>query len=191
MLRWRGKDRVKPLEGAERPVGGWPLPGAQQRVLLAGIGARWSGDAAWGLVLRDRLAELAWPSEVRLAELGTGVLSLAQALADATTPYQRLVLFAAVARGGALGSLRRYCWRPVDPPGGAGGPTTAFDGRALDGMLAAARRLELLPAEVVLFEVEPVTLQGARLSARVEALVPGVLEGARREALGAGRARAA
>ena len=157
------------------------------RVLIGGVGYRWLRDASFGLVATDELARQAWPPGVEVADLGYGALYVAQDLGDASPPYDRLILLAAVERGRAPGRVFRERWSgaPFDPDdlqarireAGAG----VID---LDHLLAIAHYFGALPDDVVLVEVEPVeTSGGEALSPAGAALLPEVLELARREAL--------
>lgn len=151
---------------------------AGERVLVGGVGYRWMGDASFGPVVCDRLAELPRAPGVDAADLGYGALYVVQDLADARPPYDRLVLVAGIPRGRPPGTLERRRWRPapcaVDEvqervrEAGAG----VVD---LDHLLVVGQHFGALPPEVVLYELEPVTLEGERLSAEAEALVPELL----------------
>lgn len=132
-------------------------------VLVGGVGYRWAGDASFGLEASDRLARRSWPAGVTVEDLGYGALYVAQDLADADPPLARLILLAGVERGRPAGTLERIVWhpRPLDPQelqarifeAGAG----VVD---VDHLLAIAQHFEALPPEVVLYELEPVCLDG-------------------------------
>lgn len=161
---------------------------AGERVLVGGVGYRWMGDASFGPVVADRLAELPRAPGVDVEDLGYGAHFVVQDLEAAEPPYDRLVLVAGVQRGRAPGTLRRTPWRPAPcaaeevqermREAGAG----VVD---LDHLLAIGHHFAALPPEVVLYELEPVTLQGELLSPRAAAalgeLLP-VLAGGGREA---------
>jgi hydrogenase maturation protease len=160
------------------------------RLLIAGVGDRWRGDASFGPLVCERLAGCSWPPEVRFVELGEGPLSLAQALAAAAPPYDRLLLLAGVPRGRPLATLRRYRWRPAaaaNPGGGRWSREPGAQGlHPLELQLSGALGLGVLPPEAVVFELEPVTLVGEDLSRQAAAAVPGLLEVVRREVLAGG-----
>jgi hydrogenase maturation protease len=155
------------------------------RVLIGGVGYRWMGDASFGLVASDELARLAWPPGVEVADLGYGALYVAQDLADARPPYERLVLLAGVERGRVPGRLYRSRWQRPLPDGeeiqarireaGAG----VID---LDHLLVIAQYLDALPDDVLVVELEPLdTACGEALSPPVAALLPELIELVRRE----------
>jgi hydrogenase maturation protease len=157
------------------------------RVLIGGVGYRWQGDASFGLVASDALAQQSWPSHVQVADLGYGALYVAQDLADADPPYARLVLLAGVARGRRPGELYPRRWQgPLPGPeevqarvreAGAG----VLD---LDHLLVIAGYFGALPADVVTLELEPVDVEGGEeLSPAAAARLPQALEQARRAAL--------
>ena len=161
------------------------------RVLIGGVGYRWLRDASFGLVASDELARLEWPPGIEVADLGYGALYVAQDLADAQPPYQRVILLAGVARGRTPGRIYRYQWEGALPDAeeiqarvreaGAG----VID---LDHLLVIAQHFGALPDDVVAIEVEPVDATGGdELSPAVADLLPQVIELVRREALAPSR----
>jgi hydrogenase maturation protease len=155
------------------------------RVLIGGVGERWMGDASFGLLAADRLASLPSSSGVQVADLGYSALFVAQDLPAATRAYCRLILVAGVARGRALGTLRRYRWHP------APATSTEIEERireagagavSLDHLLSIGHHFGVLPPEVVVFELEPVTMTGEALSAQGAAVLEGLVEVLHREA---------
>lgn len=171
---------------------GIQLPGSTQpRVLIGGVGYRWQSDASVGLVATDELTRLNWPPEIEVSDLGYGAIYVAQDLADAQPPYDRVILLAGTARDRESARLYRFEWdgRLPDPEeiqarigeAGAG----VID---LDHLLIIAQYFEALPDDVVVFEVEPVeSFGGEALSPAVSALLPDLLEWVRREALAPNR----
>jgi hydrogenase maturation protease len=155
-------------------------------VLIGGVGYRWQGDGSFGLVASDQLARQTWPEGITVEDLGYGAIYVAQDLADARPPYQRLVLLAGVARGREPGQLYAYDWQPSSPSedelqarireAGAG----VID---LDHLLAIASFFGALPAEVLVVELEPASLAGEHLSAQASACLPRALGMARQAAL--------
>ena len=159
------------------------------RVLIGGIGYRWTGDASIGLIASDALAGLEWPPGTEVADLGYGAIYASQDLADAQPPYGRVILLGGVTRGREPGRIYRYRWDGALPDAeeiqarvyeaGAG----VID---LDHLLVIAGYFGALPDDVVIVEVEPVDVGGGdRLSQEAADLLPQVLELARREALAA------
>jgi len=156
------------------------------RVLIGGVGYRWFGDASFGLVATDQLAGLEWPSGVEVADLGYGAIYVAQDLAAAQPPYERLILLCGMVRGREPGQMYHYRWTGSAVDGeeiqarireaGAG----VID---LDHLLVIAQHFSALPDDVVVVEVEPVeTTTGEKLSAQVAGLLPQVIEFVRHQA---------
>jgi hydrogenase maturation protease len=150
------------------------------RVLIGGVGHRWQQDASFGLVVGDELAQVMLPAGVDVADLGYGALYVAQDLAAAQPPYDRLVLVAGMPRGRPPG--RVYCrpWSEEEHPGdeiqarireaGAG----VID---LDHLLVIGQHLGALPPHVLLVELEPVDATwGAVLTPVAQGLVPDVVD---------------
>lgn len=119
------------------------------RTLVAGFGNVLRGDDGVGVEVVRRLEAAGWGAVngVRLVEIGTGGVQLAQELLD---PFDRLVIVDAMARGGPPG--RVYAVR-VDhvPPADIVDPHTAVPARAL----AMAAALRALPSEVFIVGCEP------------------------------------
>ena len=185
----RGSWAVERLHHCSSPRSSLVAP--RPRVLIGGVGYRWLRDASFGLVAGDELARLEWPPGVEVADLGYGALYVAQDLADARPPYERLILLAGVARGREPGRLYRYRWAGVAPDheelqarireAGAG----VID---LDHLLVIAQYFGALPDDVVLLELEPVDATGGDgLSPEAAHRLPEAIALARREALAPAR----
>jgi hydrogenase maturation protease len=148
------------------------------RTLVGGLGYRWQGDGSFGLTVTDALAQLPLGPAVVIADLGYGAIYAAQDIAAAAP--ERLILIAAVERGEAPGTIRRYRYdRPLPPDdeilarvreAGAG----VID---LDHLLVIAQQMQMLPAEVVVIEVEPLdTTTATELTPLLQARVDEVVE---------------
>jgi len=157
------------------------------RVMIGGVGYRWFGDASFGLVATDQLAGLEWPSGVEVADLGYGAIYVAQDLAAAHPPYQRLILLCGMARGREPGQMYHYRWT------GAAVDSEEIQARIreagagvidLDHLLVIAQHFGALPDDVVVVEVEPVEMTtGDELSTRIASLLPQVIEFVRHQAV--------
>jgi hydrogenase maturation protease len=157
------------------------------RVLIGGVGYRWQRDASFGLIVSDALEKLDWPAHVQVADLGYGALYVAQDLADAQPPYQRLVLVAGISRGRVPGQLYAGRWHGVLPD------TDEIQARVreagagvvdLDHLLIIAHYFGALPPEVVTLEFEPVDVAGGDgLSPAATAALPRAIDQARAAAL--------
>jgi hydrogenase maturation protease len=140
-----------------------------KRTLIAGFGNVLRGDDGFGVEVIRRLEEDAWPEHVRVVEIGTAGLRLAQEL---LSPYDHLIVVDAMTRGGAPGSL--YMLRVEDVA-----PATYVDLHAAipSRALAIAKALGGLPADVHLIGCEPLDVDelGAPLSLAVrDAIDPAV-----------------
>jgi hydrogenase maturation protease len=157
------------------------------RVLIGGVGYRWQRDASFGLVASDELSRLDWPSGIEVADLGYGAIYVAQDLADARPPYDRVILLTGMARGRTPGQIYRTRWESSAPDpedlvarireAGAG----VIDP---DHLLVIAQHFGALPDDVVVIELEPVDVTGGEnLSPEAADRLQEVIELARREAL--------
>ncbi len=156
------------------------------RVLIGGVGYRWQRDASFGLVASDELSRLDWPPGIEVADLGYGAIYVAQDLADARPPYDRVILVTGMARGRTPGQIYRTRWESSAPDpedvvarireAGAG----VIDP---DHLLVIAQHFGALPDDVVVIELEPVDVTGGEdLSPEAARHLQEVIELARREA---------
>lgn len=121
------------------------------RTLIAGFGNVLRGDDGFGVAVLRRLAERGIASEaVQLLDVGTGGIRLAQEL---LTPFDRLIIIDAAARGGAPGSVYTLAIDDVRPTREID-MHTAVPSRALE----VARALGPLPREIFLVGCEPASV---------------------------------
>lgn len=152
--------------------------GAPPRVLIGGVGYHWQGDLSFGAVAAEELGKLEWPPGVSVADLGYGAIFVAQDLADASPPWERLVLIGAAVRNRAPGLYRVLPDLAARAPdelqarireAGAG----VID---LDHLIAIAGHFAALPEEVVVIELEPTGLiYGAHLSPLAAEALPAAI----------------
>jgi len=120
---------------------------APLRTLVAGFGNELRADDGFGVaVIRQLQARGPIPS-VDVIEIGTAGIRLAQEL---LTPYDRLVIVDAMARGGAPGTVYVVAVDAVEPPG-----AVDMHLAAPAHALAAAKALGALPREVFIVGCEP------------------------------------
>lgn len=155
------------------------------RVLVGGVGYRFQSDLSFGLHVSDALhAER--PPGLEVMDLGYGAIFVAQDLAAADPPYDRVVLVSAAIRGrrpGLYEPLAGAMEEPVERiqervrEAGAG----VID---LDHLLVIGAHFRAFPPDLRLVEVEPVeTGPGERLSPFAERLLPRAIAAARGAAL--------
>lgn len=131
------------------------------RVLVGGVGYRNLRDHSFGIALVDALSAQTWPAGVEVEDISYNPIAVVQRLQD-QTPDERfdlVVIGGALPRPGRLpGTLSIYRWDRVLPA-----PeqihqaiTEAVTGIiALDNTLVIARHFDVLPATVVVVEIEP------------------------------------
>ncbi len=144
------------------------------RTLVAGFGNVLRGDDGFGVEVVRRLREHEPMAGVDLMEVGTAGIRLAQEL---LTPYDRLVIVDAMARGGVAGTVYVQSVEAVEPTGDVD-VHLAVPARAL----AVAQALGALPREVFIVGCEPAEVDelALELTPAVEAAVPAALEHVRR-----------
>ena len=132
-----------------------------RRTLVAGFGNVLRGDDGFGVEVIRRLEADPWPPHVRVVEIGTGGIRLAQEL---LSPYDHLIVVDAMTRGGAPGSL--YTLRVDDV---AAATDVDLHAAIPSKALAIAKALGGLPADVHLVGCEPADVDelGAPLSPAV------------------------
>jgi hydrogenase maturation protease len=160
-----------------------------RRTLIGGVGYRWQRDASFGLVATDEMMLQQWPAGIEVADLGYGAIHVAQDLADACPPYERLILVAGAQRDRRPGSAWRY------------GPDTSLPAAHeiqerireagagvidLDHLLVIARHFKALPPEVLVVELEPARSDyGVELSPEASQALPQIVSFIREQALAA------
>ncbi|MDR7482233.1 MAG: hydrogenase maturation protease [Armatimonadota bacterium] len=156
------------------------------RVLVGGVGYRFTRDLAFGPLVVDRLRGAPWLDGVDVEDLSYAPIALVHRWQE--QPYDRIVFVGAVPRGRRLaGTLVRYCPTGVlpDPAEVQERVGEALGGTiSLDNLLVIARQFGVLPRDVEVVEVEPHDLGwGDGLSLAVEQAVAPAIE-AVRDALG-------
>jgi len=160
---------------------------AAERVLIGGVGYRWFGDASFGLVATDELAQQDWPDGVDVEDLGYGALHVALDLADAEPPYQRVILLGVTQRGREPDRLYRFRCDGTTPEGEEV-QARMYEASAgvidLDHLIVIGRHFRALPDDVLAIELEPHPgTTGDQLSPAAQALLADALELVRREVL--------
>jgi hydrogenase maturation protease len=162
--------------------------GTKQRlqVLIGGVGYRWQRDASFGLIASDELSQLDWPPGVEVADLGYGAIYVAQDMADAQPPFDRVILLTGIARGRKLGQIYRTRWEDgaLNPDDLVARIREAGAGVVdPDHLLVIAQHFGALPDDVVVIELEPVDVTGGEdLSPEAAGCLQEAIELARREA---------
>jgi hydrogenase maturation protease len=121
---------------------------ASRRVLIAAIGNIFLGDDGFGSAVAQRLAMMALPQGMEVADFGIRGMDLAYALGQ---PYDAVVLVDAVARGGRPGRVT------VIEPDIEEDDAAPVNGHRMDpvAVLKLARRLGGLPPQIYLVGCEP------------------------------------
>ncbi len=143
------------------------------RVLVAGVGYSHMRDLSIGPALVPFLQALDWPAGIDVDDLSFGPIAVVQRFQDHPGWYQRVVFVAGVVRGRRPGQITVSRWEGDLPPDGEVQQriSEAVTGViSLDNLLVIAERFGVLPADVVVVEVEPAdTGWGEGFSPQVEA----------------------
>ena len=145
-------------------------PIAPRRTLVAGFGNELRSDDGFGVAVIHRLQARGPVPGVNVVEIGTAGIRLAQEL---LTPYDRLVIVDAMARGGAPGTVYVVAVDAVEAAGEVD-LHLAVPSRAL----AVAKALGALPREVFIVGCEPAEVDDltTELTPAVRAAVDTALE---------------
>lgn len=148
------------------------------RTLIAGVGYWNLTDLSVGPIVARQLLQEEWPSEIEVDDLSYGPIAVVHRLAEASPPYERLVLVGSADRGPDGDRLRSYRWDGALPEPDeiqarvAEAVTGVID---LDHLLIVAEQFGALPTEVFVVEIRPVATEfGLETSPFVAALLPEV-----------------
>ena len=126
---------------------------ASPSIIIIGLGNPLLGDEGIGVALVQALGEVyADDPEVECVDMGTGGMAVLHVLAE-----RRKALFLDCAlMGEAPGTLRRFT--PAEVRARRTQPSFSLHQGNLLDLLALAGELHTLPAEIVIFGIEPLTL---------------------------------
>ncbi len=139
--------------------------------LIIGLGNPLRGDDGIGVRVAQALAEQKLPPGVDVVDGGTQGLGIVNLLQG----RQRVIFVDAANIGAAPGQFRRFTLDEARLPGN--NRRLSLHNANLQDALLLAQALNMLPSEVVIFGVQPDSLQWkASLSPAVEAALPQLLE---------------
>lgn len=133
------------------------------RVLVGGIGYRHLRDHSFGVLVAEALMPRTWPADVQVEDLSYGPIAVVQRLQDDDESLrpERVIVVSAVQRLGLEpGTLTAYRWdgRLPDDEHVHTAVCEAVTGViAADNTLVVAQHFGVLPAEVLVVEVQPLT----------------------------------
>ncbi len=160
-----GEEKLYPRERGELE-GGHSLPAT----LIVGLGNPLRGDDGVGVRVAQALAAGTLPPGVEVVDGGTQGLGLVNLMEG----RQRVILVDATDVGQRPGQFLCFALDEAHLPGDD--PHLSVHAAGLRDALMLARALEILPPEVIIFGVQPASLEweGA-LSPQVEAALPGLI----------------
>lgn len=147
------------------------------RTLIGGIGYGNLSDLSFGPLLIERLEKQSWPDGVEVEDLSYGPVFIMHSL-DEREPFDRMILIAAVARGGEPGEIRQYRWTSQLPHRDEvqARVVEAVTGViSLENLLVVTSWFGKLAPDVVVIEVEPLHEEfGQTLSEELESALDSV-----------------
>ncbi len=156
-------------------------------VLIAGVGYQNMRDLSVGPDLVPALSRLDWAADVEIIHLHFGPIHVVQWLEERPGHFDRMVFVAAVPRERTPGGVYCYRWQGILPDAEE---IQQRIGEAvmgvidLDNLLIVAQHFGVLPADVVVVEVEPVdTSWGIGVTPQVEAVLGEVIDTVKQIAL--------
>jgi hydrogenase maturation protease len=155
-------------------------------VLIAGVGYQFLRDLSVGPVLVPELQRLDWPAGIEIDDWSFGPIAVVQRLEAQPKAYDRIVFVSAVERGREPGRVYCYRWQGELPDAEE---IQKRVGEAvmgvisLDNLLVVCQHFGVLPADVVVVEVEPAdTGWGADFTPSIQAALSEILATVRRVA---------
>jgi len=141
-----------------------------QAVLIVGIGTRYAGDDAAGLVVAERLGAGRWGAMPVITHEGEGL-----SLLDRLTGFQTAILIDAMNSGVEPGAVQRFDAGAKPLPALMFRHSTHAFGVA--DAIELGRALKQPPRRIIVYGIEGKSFEaGDRLSPEVEASLPGVVE---------------
>ncbi len=163
------------------------LQSAIGMVLVSGIGYSNLGDMSFGRVLLATLADMDWPAGVQVEDLNFGPIMIYQWLEASPVKFEKVVIVAAAKRNREPGTLETYRWEGNLPENSEiqarieEAITGVID---LDNLLIVCKHFDVLPDDVIIVEVEPLTDEwGLEFSPVVAARVDEAIQAVRDQAL--------
>lgn len=123
------------------------------KIRIIGVGNPLMGDDGIGIAAAELLDALPLPAGVEVIDGGTGGLTLLDLMDGA----EKVVLIDAVETGGAPGSMVRFSPSEVAMEGG--GPGLSLHEAGLEEVLALGREMDLLPPQIVIYGIEPASVE--------------------------------
>lgn len=141
-------------------------------IRIIGVGNPLMGDDGVGIAAAGRLSALPLPAGVEVIDGGTGGLTLLDLMAGA----QKVILVDAVEMGRTPGEVVRFSAEELSLPEAALAAISLHE-TGLEAVFALGREMDLLPPAIVVFGVEPESVERRLgLSAAVEAALDGLVE---------------
>jgi len=122
-------------------------------IKIIGVGNPLMGDDGIGIAAAERLAALPLPEGVEVIDGGTGGLTLLDLMGGAET----VLLIDAVAMGKTPGAIVRFTAEEVAMEGGQ--PGLSLHETGLAAVFALGREMGLLPPQIVIYGVEPASVE--------------------------------
>ena len=146
--------------------------------LIIGLGNPLRGDDGVGVRVAQALVEQALPDGVEVVDGGTQGLGLVSLLAG----QQRVILVDATEMGKSPGQFIRFTMEEAYLPGED--KAISIHDAGLRDALLLAQALEVLPDELVIFGVQPASIEwDSVLSPQVEATLPDLIRAVLKEAV--------
>lgn len=156
-------------------------------VLVSGIGYSNLGDMSFGRILLSTLADMEWPAEVQVEDLNFGPIMIYQWLEESPVKFDKAVFVGAAKRDRQPGTLEVYRWDgklPGDAEIQARIEEAITGVIDLDNLLIVCKHFGVLPDDVRIVEVEPLSDEwGMEFSPVVAARIDEAIQAVRDQAL--------
>jgi hydrogenase maturation protease len=178
------KDEGRAAGGAERDVqeGLYSSPSTRPSSLIIGLGSPLRGDDGVGVCVAEALAERTLPVGVEVVDGGTQGLGIVSLLEG----HRRVIFVDAADVGQAPGQFVRFTYDDVRSGKvrlQGDEHSVSVHAAGLKDALLLAQALDCLPDEIIIFGVQPASIDWEEgLSPKVEALLPRLVEAVLTEA---------
>lgn len=150
-----------------------------EKILIGTVGYHNLRNHSIGPILLPKLQEMDWASGVELDELNWGPVAIVQKFQALTTPYDRVILVAAIERPGRkIGEITTYQWQGGLPDEEmiqrcVGDAVTGVI--SVENLLIIGEYFKIWPSETFLVDIEPgPEAAGEGITPEMQQAIPGI-----------------
>lgn len=152
-----------------------------KKILIGTIGYHNLGNHSLGSALLPMLQSLEWPQGVDVEEMNWGPIAIVQKFQSLESPYDRIILLAAIERQGRnMGDIDVFRWMGRLPDeemiqACVGDAVTGVI--SIENLLIIGEHFKIWPAETLIVDVEPGTeTAGIEFTPEVQEVIPDIID---------------